>query len=243
MSIADLPLSQDLLNYYRSRLEKSEADYAAAIAKIDSLQLSHEQFHKSQWELLKRESEINELQKELSDYKDFAFEERKKLLNVLAENDTLKIQELKDRKKIRYLLSISGTSPHETTYFRDQLDKRLVKIGKENAIPEEGRKRVKKDVQDKSAPEQHDQHKIHSADREVVILEDEIEGLKLTVLGLQTQLDEQRSFYGQSIAQLKRDKEFHFQEHQAWFEQQSQKCEELLDSNRKLRSLCRENTR
>jgi hypothetical protein len=38
------------------------------------------------------------------------------------------VQELKDRNKIRYLLALSGAREEEVTYFRDKLDKRLVKV-------------------------------------------------------------------------------------------------------------------
>ena len=40
------------------------------------------------------------------------------------------VQELKDRKKIRFLLSLSGAPEEEVTYFRERLDKRLVKISR-----------------------------------------------------------------------------------------------------------------
>ena len=40
------------------------------------------------------------------------------------------VQELKDRKKIRFLLSLSGAPQEEVTYFRDRLDQRLVKIAR-----------------------------------------------------------------------------------------------------------------
>jgi hypothetical protein len=47
----------------------------------------------------------------------------------LSTQSTL-VQELKDRKKIRFLLSLSGAPEEEVTYFRERLDKRLVKISR-----------------------------------------------------------------------------------------------------------------
>ena len=41
------------------------------------------------------------------------------------------VSEIKDRKKIRFLLSLDvGVATDEVTYFRDRLDKRLVKISR-----------------------------------------------------------------------------------------------------------------
>lgn len=43
------------------------------------------------------------------------------------------VQELKDRKKIRFLLSVAESgrgSEDQVTYFKERLDKRLVKIGR-----------------------------------------------------------------------------------------------------------------
>ncbi len=47
------------------------------------------------------------------------------------------VQELRDRKKIRYLLSMHGQAVHgedenETTYFKDRLERRFVRSTKES---------------------------------------------------------------------------------------------------------------
>ncbi|KAJ1562742.1 Coiled-coil domain-containing protein 77 [Nowakowskiella sp. JEL0078] len=226
LPVLKVPLSEDLLNYYRQRLERADQDYDDALNRIDILKIAQEDYHRSQWELLKREAEIAELQNLLSDHRERAFDERKQLLKIMAENDHLKVMELKDRKKIRYLLSVSGNSPSEITYFRDLIDKRLVRIHQTGENKNSS----------KSSKENHQE-------RDIVILEDEIEGLKLNLTAVQTQLDEQRTFYEQTISQLKRDRELSSQEHKVWLEQSKQKSAELLESNRRLRTLCRENTR
>ncbi|KAJ3356272.1 Coiled-coil domain-containing protein 77 [Entophlyctis luteolus] len=121
-----------LVEYYRARLERVERDFQEALAKIDSLKISHRDHHALAWQVHRREAEVAEIQQALSDAQVQVFDERKQLLKVIAENDELKIQELKDRKKIRYLLSMTGNPEPEVTYFRDRLNKRLVKIGTED---------------------------------------------------------------------------------------------------------------
>lgn len=90
--------------------------------------------HKIQWEIRQREEEISELQKALSDMQVYLFQEREHVLRLYSENDRLKvsnfcvlfylfiyfwiqIRELDDRKKVATLLSISGLTESEVSYF------------------------------------------------------------------------------------------------------------------------------
>jgi hypothetical protein len=82
---------------------------------------------------------------------------------------------LKDRKKIRFLLSLSGAPEEEVTYFRDRLDKRLIKIARATQIPGN---------LDKEAREKFEE-------QDLIILEDEVEAHKLNILSLKTQIEEQ----------------------------------------------------
>ncbi|TPX36904.1 hypothetical protein SmJEL517_g00870 [Synchytrium microbalum] len=198
----------------------SEEEFQDAVARVDGIKISHEEHHKLEWELRKREDEISRMQKTLSDAQQALFDERRQLLKVMAENDDLKVQELKDRKKIRYLLSVAGTPDEETTYFRDALDKRLIKIPA--------------GVTTKDASKD---------ERDVVLLEDECEALKIKVSALQTQLDEQKHAYEDSIENLKKDRSAQMEEEKIRRRHESARIEELMRKVHRLRTLCRENTR
>ncbi|TPX51280.1 hypothetical protein SeMB42_g00278 [Synchytrium endobioticum] len=213
-----LPLSEDLLGYYRSRLEKSEEEFQDAVARVDSIKISHEEHHRLEWELRKREDEITRLQRSLSDAQQALFDERRQLLKVMAENDDLKVQELKDRKKIRYLLSVAGTPDEETTYFRDTLDKRLVKIPTEDGQQKGG-------------------------EPDILLMEDEAEALKIKASALQTQLDEQKRAYEDHIENLKKDRTVQMEEERVRRRHEASRIEELVRKLHRLRALCRENTR
>ena len=78
-------------------------------------------------------------------------------------------------------MALSGAPEEEITYFRDRLDKRLIKI------PYQGHSKTtaNMNLQDKKNWEEQD----------IIIMEDEVESLKLRVLALDTQLDEQVSEY------------------------------------------------
>ncbi|KAJ3337071.1 Coiled-coil domain-containing protein 77 [Gonapodya sp. JEL0774] len=126
--LAKLPLSHDLLAYYRARVERAEQDYLDAMSRLEDSRVDNDESHALRWECTRRAAEIQELQIQLSDAQTSLFDERRQMLRVVAENDELKIQELRDRRKIRYLLSItSSVETGETTYLRPRLAKNLVK--------------------------------------------------------------------------------------------------------------------
>ncbi|CAG8579067.1 15649_t:CDS:2, partial [Funneliformis caledonium] len=106
--IKKLPLSENLLHYYQERCETAEREYQDAIDAIDKCKTTHEEQHKLTWDLQQRLQEIVDLQKDLSDTQLFLTEERKRFIRVVAENDELRVQDLQDRRKIQYLLSITG---------------------------------------------------------------------------------------------------------------------------------------
>ena len=165
-----------------------ESDLISTIEQVDALRVSHEESHKLTWELEKKSRLVTELQQAMSDFQVALYDERKQLLAVVAENDSFKgnliynlklVQELKDRNKIRYLLALSGAPEEEITYFRDRLDKRLIKI------PFQGhtKKTANMTAEEKQKWE----------DQDIIIMEDEVQSLQLKVLALETQLDEQVS--------------------------------------------------
>lgn len=90
LELEQLPLSQELLNYYRKRLDKAQQDFAEVLSKLDDVKISHGETHKLHWELNSRMNEIADLQATISDCQTALFEERKQLLKVVAENDELK---------------------------------------------------------------------------------------------------------------------------------------------------------
>ncbi|KNC55957.1 CCDC77 protein [Thecamonas trahens ATCC 50062] len=117
MSTAEsLPLSHSLLNYYRARIEEFEAERALLIRKIEQCDVSHEVMHRTQWESRKKAEEIESLQRALNEAHLYVYDERQQLLQVYAENDEMRVQELEDRRKIKQLLALTKPVASEVTY-------------------------------------------------------------------------------------------------------------------------------
>jgi hypothetical protein len=80
-------------------------------------------------------------------------------------------------------------------------------------------------------------------------MEDEVEGLKLRVSSLETQLNEQvylpiqRQSYEETISGLMRERRMRHEEEQIRRQHDESKLENMLDRLNKTRALCRENTR
>jgi coiled-coil domain-containing protein 77 len=109
--------SRELLEYYRKKIAEFDDEHDSMLQKLDQYKMTYEEQHKTQWELRQREDEIAELQKALSDMQVYLFQEREHVLRLYAENDRLKIRELENHKKIQTLLSVSGLTDNEVSYF------------------------------------------------------------------------------------------------------------------------------
>jgi coiled-coil domain-containing protein 77 len=108
--------SMELLTYYRQKIvgfEQERADYLERLAVVERHNGDH---HKLRWELRAREEEVAELQKALSDAKVILYDEREQVLKLQAENDSLKSQEIEDRKRIQHLLAMTEPVTREVKH-------------------------------------------------------------------------------------------------------------------------------
>ncbi|KAJ3392057.1 Coiled-coil domain-containing protein 77 [Lobulomyces angularis] len=199
--LQELPLSNDLLKYYREKLETFQTEHAILLEEVERIRVEHSEHHKTQWQLHKVTNELADLQIKL-------------------------MQELKDRKKIRYLLATTGLPEEEITYLKDNLSKKVVKIS--NTVDK-----------NKNIGNQKSQ----GSERDLIILEDEIEALKLELFSCHTQLDEQKEVFQESISNLIKDRNIKDQEEAIRREHDNNKIADLLKQVERLRSLTRENTR
>ena len=134
-----LPPSTELLTYYRNRLREFEKERAVMIKKMNAIEVSHEELHRTQWDLRVRQEEIAELQRALSDANVYLFDEREQVLKLQAENDQLKIQELEDRRRIQHLLALTQPVSQEVTFFRDCRPAKMTRFPKTLSFAEYSR--------------------------------------------------------------------------------------------------------
>jgi len=117
---AEMPLSLELLTYYQARVAASEEEMAALRDRIDEVDVKREEVHTARWELQKRNAEVADLQRALSDSHVYVWEERERCQRLQAENDELRIQETEDRRKIQHLLVLVEPLTQDVTFVRTQ---------------------------------------------------------------------------------------------------------------------------
>ncbi|XP_037071375.1 coiled-coil domain-containing protein 77-like [Pollicipes pollicipes] len=120
--IQQLPPSDDLLEYYRTKTDQFQRRLDQLADKLDQYRTSVADARQLQAELTERDAEVAQLQLAVSDMQVYVFQERDQVLRLHAENDRLKIREVEDRRKIDVLLSLSGTTESSLTYFIKELD-------------------------------------------------------------------------------------------------------------------------
>lgn len=103
-TLKSLPLSKELLQYYRERIERHEGALKEAEGRIKDIRLEHTARVTLETRLTARESEVAVLQSQLSEAQECVARERGRLFRIVAENDDLRARELADRRKIRQLL-------------------------------------------------------------------------------------------------------------------------------------------
>ena len=160
------------------------------LQRIDDCKLQHREKHKIEHELAKRESEVRELQKALSEAHNCLFEERERLLELQKENDDLKLQEMEDRSKIKHLLSLTQPVEHEITYSRD------TKPETASYLSVEGQER-------------------EGEDRTFYLPGAHTETLLMQVKSLEAQITEHKKFANERIAALLEDRRIREQEEDA----------------------------
>ncbi len=97
-----------------SRLQPRAAlPSAASSSPLFHPQAQNAELHRLRWEARSRDEEIRELQEALSDSKLYLYDERENALRLAAENDSLKAQEIEDRKRIAHLLALTEPMTQE----------------------------------------------------------------------------------------------------------------------------------
>lgn len=227
--------SRELLEYYRKKIGEYDIEREEIMKKLDKFKEALDDQHKLQWALRKKDDEIGELQKAISDMQVFLFQEREQVLKLYAENDRLKIQELQDRKKINRLLSLAGVNENEVTYFiREPPGKMIInqncpKSKKHESEPKEPC------VQYRSSENQYGGNS-NKYPRDY-------ESLLLQINSLETQIQEQTKLNKEQIDSLMEDRRAHIEESETQRLKDTNAINNLKEKLLKTQNLLHESTK
>ncbi|KAJ1924921.1 hypothetical protein IWQ60_004901 [Tieghemiomyces parasiticus] len=93
----------------------ADAFYTEFEKQLERCKLVQDDFRKTQLDLQQRLVELAELQNALQKNQETLMAEKQRTFELAKENDQLKVRELEDRKKIRYLLSLAQSKPVRRT--------------------------------------------------------------------------------------------------------------------------------
>jgi coiled-coil domain-containing protein 77 len=114
-----LPLSTELLEYYRNRLDAADREKQEMIESLKICDVKHSEMHQLQWMLGEREEEVLSLQRVAKEQELQIYSQQEQLLEMRTENHQLRVQEMEDRKRIQQLLSLTKPVTQEVTFMRD----------------------------------------------------------------------------------------------------------------------------
>eukprot|EP00696_Hemimastix_kukwesjijk_P010179 gnl/Hemi2/22790_TR7631_c0_g1_i1.p1 gnl/Hemi2/22790_TR7631_c0_g1~~gnl/Hemi2/22790_TR7631_c0_g1_i1.p1 ORF type:complete len:409 (-),score=134.15 gnl/Hemi2/22790_TR7631_c0_g1_i1:141-1367(-) len=211
----DLPLSPELLAYYRKKLEEYETERQAFIDKLAEIELRHSEAHQLRWEVRKRTDEISDLQRALNDSQHFLYDERETLLRALAENDDLRRQEFEDRGRIKQLLELTAAAGDDVAYFDDGGNLKQIFKQPQKAVLGPS---IRSSVRPGPAPafKVGVQKPTHPAPTTITVQNDKVDSLMMTIDSLRTQLEEQQKLYKDRTAAFA-------EERQQWIDQDQTK--------------------
>ncbi|KAK3926171.1 Coiled-coil domain-containing protein 77 [Frankliniella fusca] len=195
-----LPMSKELISHYLAKFSSLNRDYEELTSRVEDCRALFDADCRLQQELVQRNNEVSRLQQAVSDLQVYVFEEREQALRLYAENDKLKLRELEDRKKIDLLLSLSGITEDEVTFFLSEASK------KSAIVPQRlSRKNLKKNESkvDRNKENKKSGHSMMESETEYL----DVDILKLKVQALQAQLSEQIRLHRDETAALLQDRE------------------------------------
>ncbi|KAJ1654785.1 hypothetical protein IWQ61_005350 [Dispira simplex] len=197
--IDDLPPSQELVQFYREKLENTQSTFAELSLQVDHCKVVQKDYQTLHTELQERLVELAELQNVLQKTQEALLAEKQKVFALQKENDTLKVQELEDRKKMRYLISRAQGLQWIPSLHRNEFDAESLPFTKKRTHVPQDKESTTKTPRTLNGGEVttariYPQASLDDAS-DPVLTEVSREALRLKVKALEAQLEEQRSSY------------------------------------------------
>eukprot|EP00892_Ulva_mutabilis_P005163 jgi/Ulvmu1/3018/UM015_0058.1 len=217
---ADVP-SQELLGYYKSRIDEFDVERQDLLGRISLCQASAAECHSLRCEVQKRTEEVRELQQALSAAHMHLFEERDRLLQLQVENDELRHQDMEHRQQLEQLTALADPINQAITFSRDQDPSTGI------VYPQKGGKEFRrkgKTLQDESKDAEH----AHRVLRTVFLPAANTDALRLKVESLQAQLAEHKQLSLEQVDALKQDRQLRQQDEEAHRQNYNRQISEVM---------------
>ncbi|RZF38479.1 hypothetical protein LSTR_LSTR006074 [Laodelphax striatellus] len=228
--IRQMKPSRNLILYYQSKIEdmrKYEIDLEEQLERCKKV---CDEDWTAQEELLKRNDEVSELKKAVSDLQVFLYQEREHVLQLSAENDRLRLTQLDYQRKLDTVLSFAGLPNDFITFICTDPNVTIVPNKTTNSSKISTNRNT-----------EHSKHK-RGIMKDLAESRDDME--KLQVEALIAEWEEQSELYRDEIHSLLLDRDLRQKE---WEEERKRLQNQISHSHKMLKSLqskvCDESTR
>ncbi|KAJ2027208.1 Coiled-coil domain-containing protein 77 [Coemansia sp. S610] len=187
-------MEKEILRLYQERIDKYDEVFREVSRELDQLKVSQRELTKLQWGNNSLESEVAELRADIADLHNNLIKERQNHLEVVAENDRLRIREHELERQVRVLANVSAK------YYEDQ-DSAIQLNGTPGAATQAARPPKRQRHHD-TARQPEDEDDMDKDEFERKQLEIENETLQLSIETMRIQLQEQRANYVEIIEGL-----------------------------------------
>ncbi|KAJ2723360.1 hypothetical protein GGI07_002713 [Coemansia sp. Benny D115] len=232
-------MEKEILRLYQERIDKYDEVFREVLLDIDNLRTSQRKLTQLQWDNNKLGVEVGELRADIVDMHSSLAEERKSHLEVVAENDKLRVREYELERRVRLLVNIAER------YYKS-LD---------GAVGKDTRNYRTDDTttSTEDTPRPHKRQRSHSVsrddsgltrdsyEREQLAIENET--LKLSIEMMRIQLQEQKANYEEMFEGLSSEFKAYRDVATKSAAEKTRKVEDLEAELARIRGLYRENLR
>ncbi|KAJ2794223.1 hypothetical protein H4R20_006299 [Coemansia guatemalensis] len=235
-------MEKEILRLYQERIDKYDDIFREVSRELDQLKVSQRELTEMQWENNRLAAEATELRADAADMHNALIKERQSHLEVVAENDRLRVREHELERRVKLLANVSAC------YYKDQelpaaSDNRRSSpppSPSTNATIRPPQKRQRQHSHSALSPGEEDMSKDEYERRQ---LEIENEALQLSIETMRIQQQEQKSNYTEIIEGLVAELKAYKDSSSSEAADKTRRIEHLESELARIKGLYRENLR
>ncbi|KAJ1960641.1 Coiled-coil domain-containing protein 77 [Dipsacomyces acuminosporus] len=101
-------MEKEILRLYQERIDKYDEVFCEVSRDIGELKVTQQELTQLQWDNNKLSAEVSELRADIADLHRSLVKERQSHLDVVAENDALRVREHELERRVRILAAVSA---------------------------------------------------------------------------------------------------------------------------------------
>ncbi|KAJ2651313.1 hypothetical protein IWW40_001804 [Coemansia sp. RSA 1250] len=232
-------MEKEILRLYQERIDKYDEIFRQMSQELDQLKVSQREMTELHWQNNRLATEASELRADIADLHSSLVKERQNHLEVVAENDRLRIREHELERRVSILADVSARYYKEQDLSVDYDSPNTLSESPSTNATIRPHKRQRQHTLSAANPDKSTERE----DTERKELEIENETLQLSIETMRIQLHEQKANYSEIIDGLLSELKAHKEASLSESADQARKVESLESELDRIKALYRENLR